>query len=72
MPTSLVLNLYQIRWTLLRWFRRRNSRLLEIAAVAVVVAVVVAIGAYIHVTFKSIVFNSGICLELYKVNLIDR
>ena len=70
--TSLVLNLYQIRWTLLRWFRRRNSRLLEIAAVAVVVAVVVAIGAYIHVTFKSIVFNSGICLELYKVNLIDR
>ena len=70
--TSLVLNLYQIRWTLLRWFRRRNSRLLEIAAVAVVVAVIVAIGAYIHVTFKSIVFNSGICLELYKVNLIDR
>ena len=69
--TSLVLVLYKIRWTLLRWFRRRESRLLEIVAVVAAVAGIVAIGWYIHVTFKSIVFNSGICLELYKVNLID-
>ena len=69
--TSLVLNLYQIRWTLLRWYRRKDSRLLEIGAVALAAVVIVAIGAYIHVTFKSIVFNSGICLELYKVNLVD-
>ena len=69
--TSLVLVLYQIRWTLLRWFRRRDSRLLEIGAVFVAVLLIVAICVLIHVNFKSIVFNSGICLELYKVNLID-
>ena len=69
--TTLVISLYAIRWTLLRRFRRKDSRLRDILAVAVVVAVIVAICLYIHVTFKSIVFNSGICLELYKVNLID-
>ena len=69
--TVVVLSFYLIRWTLLRWFRRRDSRLLETGAVVAAVAVIVLICAYIHVTFKSIVFNSGICLELYKVNLID-
>ena len=69
--TSLVLVLYQVRWTLLRWFRRKDSRLLEITAVVLTVAAITAICVYIHVTFKSIVFNSGIVLELYKVNLID-
>ena len=69
--TAVVMSLYLIRWTLLRWFRKKNSRLLDIIAVAVAAVVIVAICAYIHVTFKSIVFNSGICLELYKVNLID-
>ena len=69
--TALVLCLYQIRWTLLRWFRRRNSRILEIGTVLVAVALIAGICWYIHSTFRSIVFNSGICLELYKVNLID-
>ena len=69
--TAVVMSLYVIRWTLLRWFRKKDSRLLDIIAVAVAAVVIVAICAYIHVTFKSIVFNSGICLELYKVNLID-
>ena len=69
--TAAVMSLYLIRWTLLRWFRKKDSRILEIGAVVLAVAVIVAICAYIHVTFKSIVFNSGICLELYKVNLID-
>ena len=69
--TAAVMSVYLIRWTLLRWFRRKDSRLLEIGAVVVAAAVIVAICVYIHVTFKSIVFNSGICLELYKVNLID-
>ena len=69
--TTAVLSLYLIRWTLLRWFRRKDSRLLEAGTVSVAVVAIVAICAYIHLTFKSIVFNSGICLELYKVNLID-
>jgi signal transduction histidine kinase len=70
--TALVIDLYMIRRTLLRWFRRKDSRLLEIGAAVTAFAVIAAICAYIHVTFKSIVFNSGICLELYKVNLVDR
>ena len=69
--TTAVMSLYLIRWTLLRWFRRKDSRWLEIGTVVLAVAAIVAICAYIHVTFKSIVFNSGISLELYKVNLID-
>ena len=69
--TNLVLSLYAIRWTLLRRFRRKDSRLRDIVAVGTVAAVIVAICLYIHRAFKSIVFNSGICLELYKVNLID-
>ena len=70
--TSLVLSLYIIRWTLLRWFRRKDSRLRDIIVVAAAILVIAAICLYIHESFKSIVFNSGICLELYKVNLIDR
>ena len=69
--TVLVLSLYLVRWTLLRWFHRRRSRLPAMAAAIGIVAIVAAICVYIHVTFRSIVFNSGICLELYKVNLID-
>ena len=69
---SAVLSLYLVRKRLLEWFRRKDSRWAEAAAVVPVLAVIAAIGAYIHLTFKSIVFNSGICLELYKVNLLDR
>ena len=69
--TTAVLSVYLIRWTLLRWFRRKDSRLPAVCTVFAAVVAIVAICAYIHLTFKSIVFNSGICLELYKVNLID-
>ena len=69
--TTLAISLYSIRRTLLRRFRRKESRLRDVLAVVAVVAVIVAICLYIHTAFKSIVFNSGICLELYKVNLID-
>ena len=69
--TAAVIGLYLTRWTQLRWFRRKDSRWLEIAAAGAVILLIVGICAHIHITFKSIVFNSGICLELYKVNLID-
>ena len=68
---SLVLSLYLIRWRLLRWFRSRRTRWAEAGAVVLLLAAIAAIGLYIHLTFRSIVFNSGICLELYKVNLIN-
>ena len=69
--TAVVMSLFTIRWTLLRWFRRKESRWMESVALVAAVAAIVAICAHIHLTFKSIVFNSGISLELYKVNLID-
>ena len=68
---SLVLSLYQIRWTLLRWFRSRRTRWPEAGALVLLGAAIAAIAVYIHLTFRSIVFNSGICLELYKVKLVD-
>ena len=70
--TSLILSLYLVRKPLLQWFLRKDSRLAEGGAALLILAVLVAVAAYIHLTFKSIVFNSGICLELYKVNLLDR
>jgi len=69
---SAVLSLYLVRKRLLEWFRRKDSRWAEAVAIVLILGVLAAIGTYIHVTFKSIVFNSGICLELYKVNLLDR
>ena len=69
--TVVLISLYIVRWTLLRWYRRHQSRLPEIVAVVGVTLLVAGICVYIHYTFRSIVFNSGICLELFKVNLID-
>ncbi|MBR5256222.1 MAG: hypothetical protein IKV62_05555 [Bacteroidales bacterium] len=69
--TVLVHCLFFIRGTLLRWHYRQRMRVSEIVSVIIIDLIVAAIGLYIHYTFQSIVFNSGICLELYKVNLID-
>ena len=69
--TVLVVDVYMIRWTLLRRFKAWNSKVLEGGVIGVTVLVIAVICLYIHFTFRSIVFNSGIGLELYKVNLID-
>ena len=69
--TALVVDVYMIRWTLLRRFKAWNSKVLEGGVIGVTVLVIAVICLYIHFTFRSIVFNSGIGLELYKVNLID-
>ena len=69
---AVVLSLYIVRRRLLEWYRRLDSRVAEVSSALLILAVIVAIVLYIHLTFKSIVFNSGICLELYKVNLLDR
>ena len=68
---SLVFTLYLIRWTLLRRFRRWHTKWPEIGALVLLLAAIIAICIHIHRTFRSIVFNSGICLELNKVNLVD-
>ena len=69
--TVVLISLYIVRWTFLRWYRRHQSHVPEIVAIVGVLLLVTGICVYIHYTFRSIVFNSGICLELFKVNLID-
>ena len=69
--STVVLSLYLIRKNFLRLFREQRSRVPEALFAAGLSAAVVLICLYIHRVFSSIVFNSGICLELYKVNLLD-
>ena len=66
-----VLNLFLVRWTLLKQIRRHNSRALQIALASLLVGLLIAIGTYFHITFRSILINSSINLELYKVFLVN-
>ncbi|MBR1569677.1 MAG: GHKL domain-containing protein [Bacteroidales bacterium] len=68
--TLLVLDLYFVRWKLLRSVSRRSRGWQAVAAVLAFLSVA-AIVLYLHFTFRSIGINSDICLELYKVNQID-
>lgn len=66
-----VLCIYTVRRTLLRIILRKHARLrMSVAALLSVVAVA-AVCVYIHMTFKSIVMNSGISLELYKIETLS-
>lgn len=66
----LVVDVYLVRWRLLR--RIRNCRPLGKGILAALAGLlVVAIVIYINFTFRSIAVNSDICLELYKVNLLS-
>ena len=70
--TLLVLDLFLLRWTLLKALRRLDKRGLEAFLAVCTVVLAVAIGAYLHFTFQSIVVNSSITLELYKITLLSR
>ena len=65
----LVLDLYMVRWNLLRNVRKHPRWVQALLAILSVVFVAVII-LYIHFTFRSIAINSNICLELYKVTLL--
>ena len=69
--TLLVLDLFLVRWTLLKAIRRRNRRPLQLTLAVLVALLTLAIGLYLHFTFRSILINSSINLELYKVTLIN-
>ena len=69
--STVVLTLYQTRKNLLRLFRDRPSKVPEALYALGLAVAIILICLYIHRVFSSIVFNSGICLELYKVNLLD-
>jgi len=65
----LVLDLYLVRWPLLRAVRRQSRWVQALLAVLSLV-LASAIVLYIHFTFRSIAINSDICLELYKVAIL--
>ena len=69
--TIFVMDLYLVRWTLLKGLRRWNSRWLQgLTAFGIVLTLAVII-LYIHLTFRSISVNSSISLELYKITLLS-
>ena len=65
-----VWDLYLVRWTLLKQIRRRNSRILEAILMGLLVLMVMGVAVYLHIAFRSILVNSSINLELYKVFLL--
>ena len=68
--TLLVLDLYIVRWTLLKRLRSWKSRWIYILTGVLICLAIAAIITWIHLTFRSITVNSSINLELYKVTLI--
>ena len=66
----LVLDLFVVRWTLLKRVVRQSSRGVQWALAGVIIASIIAVCAYFHISFTSILENSSINLELYKVILI--
>jgi len=70
--TLVFLDIYLVRWTLLKAIRRQNNPRVLTLLTVVTGLLVVCICTYIHFTFKSIQYNSNITLELYKVGLLSR
>ena len=66
-----VMDLFLVRWTLLKQVRRLHSRPLQWVLAGLLLVLFLAIAAYLHLTFQSILNNSSINLELYKVFLIN-
>ena len=69
--TVLVMSLFLMRFTLLKEIRRISGDWISAVILLVAVFVGIAICGYAHLTFRSILINSGICLELYKVPLLS-
>ena len=67
----LVLDLFVVRWTFLKGVLRRSSKTVQGILAAVFLAAVIGVALYIHISFCSILENSSINLELYKVTLIS-
>ena len=66
----LILDLYLVRWTLLKMVRRWDKRWMQLGLILLLVLAISAIVTYIHLTFRSITVNSSINLELYKITLL--
>ena len=66
-----ILDCYLVRWTLLKAVRRRNSRFLHVLLTVLGLALLAGVAAYLHFTFRSILVNSNITLELYRIPLLS-
>ncbi len=69
--TLLVMDLYLVRWTLLKTLREKHRPALEVLLATVLVVLTAAVCVHIHLTFRSLTINSSITLELYKVGLLS-
>ena len=69
---ALVMSLYLCRWSILRVLRRRSSKVRDTCILALGIAVLFGIVLFLHAGFRSIGLNSEICLELFKIQLVDR
>lgn len=67
----LVLDFFIVRWTFLKRIITRSSKAVQGILAAVFVAATIGVAIYIHVSFCSILENSSINLELYKVALLS-
>ena len=66
---AFVISVYLVRNEIYRWLLSRfHGNAALVAASVVVMAAIAAIILYTHLVFSSIVTNSNICLELYKLN----
>ena len=63
----LVMDFYIARWTLTKAIRRGASKFWKAFLLAAGVLITAGILVYFHLAFKSIIVNSDISLELYKV-----
>lgn len=66
-----VLCIYAMRGRILRFILERHVTARTCAAAAAAAVATAAVCLYIHLTFKSIVMNSGISLELYKIDTLS-
>ena len=70
--TLTVLDVFLVRRTLLRRVLRRGLRWEEGLLAGVLGLALAAVALYVHLTFRSIQYNSNISLELYKVAVLSR
>ncbi len=68
----LILDLFVVRWTFLKGIIRRSSKAIQGILAAVFLAATIGVAIYMHASFCSILENSSINLELYKVTLLSR
>ena len=68
----LILDLFAVRWTFLKGVIRRSSKAIQGILAAVFLAATIGVAIYMHASFCSILENSSINLELYKVTLLSR